>query len=318
MDDDRLVFNKVNANALKTFLCARISEIVDELVDRRHSLKKKAAARRVEARIPVDLLHADFVRAFGLGAYADGVLASLVASIVENNFFSPGDGKLVAGAERVLVLSALETRILALVPRESSLYVDVGDVKALAARLKSPPSHVDFAGRRYDIDANNVDDFINEAMRDGLVVLDEKSSIKDSMYAVDEELLAAMRRRFMRSPQISQGVISRSRLHDYLARALAREEHRIYVALRDPATAAALALETVELGDFTYVKHTALAAALSASIDRCSKRMHEDVYARLAHLVPENARVNVSKLVESLTVPTARLASGESPQSSPN
>ncbi|WZD65374.1 DNA-binding virion core protein [Bovine papular stomatitis virus] len=307
MEEERLVFNKVNANVLKAYLCARISEIVDEMVDRRHMQKKKSAARRVELRIPVDLLHPEFVRAFSLDAYKDGVLASLVSSIVENNFFSPADGKLVEGAERVLLLTPLETRILGCVPRESSLYIDVTDVKALAGRLKSPPSCIECAGARYEIDARHVDDFINSALRDGLISLDERSSLKDSMYCVDEELLCAMRQRFMRSPQISMGLISRSRLHDYLMRAMTREEQRIYVGLKDPASAAVLGLETVCLGDFTYVKYTALVSALSAAIDRCNKRMHEDVYVRLAHVVPENSRMNVTKLVDALTVPTTRM-----------
>ncbi|ADC53931.1 DNA-binding virion core protein [Pseudocowpox virus] len=317
MEDERLIFNKVNANVLKAYLCSRISDIVDEMVDRRHLQKKKSVARRVELRIPVDLLHAPFVREFALGAYRDGVLASLVSSIVENNFFSPDDGKLVDGAERVLILTPLETRILGCVSRESSLYVDVSDVKALASRLKSPPSHIECGGRRYDIDARHVDDFINVAANDGLLVLDEKSSIKDSMYAVDEELLTAMRRRFMRSPQIAQGLISRSRLHDYLMRSMTREEQKIFVALKDAESADVLGLETVCLGDFVYVKHTALVAALSASLDRCSKRMHEDVYERLAHLVPDNSRMNVAKLVESLTVQSTRmdLGAGLSPSS---
>ncbi|ASC55606.1 putative DNA-binding virion core protein-like protein [Seal parapoxvirus] len=307
MEDDKLVFNKVNANVLKAYLCSRISEIVDEMVDRRHMQKKKSVARRVELRIPVDLLHPKFVRAFSLDSYKDGVLASLVTSIVENNFFSSEDGKLIAGAERVLILTPLETRILNCVPRESSLFIDVSDVKALAGRLKSPPSYICCGGARYDIDARHVDDFINVAIHDGLITLDEKSSLKDSMYCVDEALLSAMRKRFMRSPQISQGLISRSRLHDYLTRAMTREEFKIYVGLKDPCSAEVLGLETVCLGDFTYVKHTALVLALSAHIDRCSKRMHEDVYCRLAHLVPDNARMNVSKLVESLTVPAARV-----------
>ncbi|AIZ77281.1 putative DNA-binding virion protein [Parapoxvirus red deer/HL953] len=307
MEEERLVFNKVNANVLKAYLCARISEIVDEMVDRRHTQKKKAAARRVELRIPVDLLHPEFVRAFSLDAYRDGVLASLVSSIVENNFFSSEDGKLEDGAESVLILTPLETRILSCVPRESSLYVDVADVKALAGRLKNPPTELECGGVRYSLDARHVDDFINTALRDGLIALDEKSSLKDSMYCLDEELLCAMRRRFMRSPQISQGLISRSRLHDYLVRAMTREEHKIYVGLRDPEAAEVLGLETVCLGDFTYVKYTSLVSALSASIDRCSKRMHEDVYARLAHVVPENTRMNVSKLVDALTVQTTRM-----------
>ncbi len=315
MEDERLIFNKVNANVLKAYLCSRISDIVDEMVDRRHLQKKKSVARRVEMRIPVDLLHAPFVQEFALGAYRDGVLASLVSSIVENNFFSPDDGKLVDGAERVLILTPLETRILGCVPRESSLYIDVSDVKALANRLKSPPSHIECGGARYDIDARHVDDFINVVANDGLLVLDEKSSIKDSMYVVDEELLCAMRRRFMRSPQISQGLISRSRLHDYLMRSMTREEQKIFVALKDAESADVLGLETVCLGDFVYAKHTALVSALSASLDRCSKRMHDDVYARLAHLVPDNTRMNVSKLVESLTVQSTRmeLGSGLSP-----
>ncbi len=315
MEDERLIFNKVNANVLKAYLCSRISDIVDEMVDRRHLQKKKSVARRVEMRIPVDLLHAPFVQEFALGAYRDGVLASLVSSIVENNFFSPDDGKLVDGAERVLILTPLETRILGCVPRESSLYIDVSDVKALANRLKSPPAHIECGGTRYDIDARHVDDFINVVANDGLLVLDEKSSIKDSMYVVDEELLCAMRRRFMRSPQISQGLISRSRLHDYLMRSMTREEQKIFVALKDAESADVLGLETVCLGDFVYAKHTALVSALSASLDRCSKRMHDDVYARLAHLVPDNTRMNVSKLVESLTVQSTRmeLGSGLSP-----
>ncbi|AKU76519.1 DNA-binding virion protein [Orf virus] len=315
MEDERLIFNKVNANVLKAYLCSRISDIVDEMVDRRHLQKKKSVARRVEMRIPVDLLHAPFVQEFALGAYRDGVLASLVSSIVENNFFSPDDGKLVDGAERVLILTPLETRILGCVPRESSLYIDVADVKALANRLKLPPSHIECGGTRYDIDARHVDDFINVVANDGLLVLDEKSSIKDSMYVVDEELLCAMRRRFMRSPQISQGLISRSRLHDYLMRSMTREEQKIFVALKDAESADVLGLETVCLGDFVYAKHTALVSALSASLDRCSKRMHDDVYARLAHLVPDNTRMNVSKLVESLTVQSTRmeLGSGLSP-----
>ncbi|WAB04255.1 Telomere-binding protein I1, partial [Monkeypox virus] len=68
-------------------------------------------------------------------------------------------------------------------------------------------------------------------------------------------------------------------------------------------------LETVKMGAFMYTKHSMLTNAISSRVDRYSKKFQESFYEDIAEFVKENERVNVSRVVECLTVPNITISS---------
>lgn len=108
-------------------------------------------------------------------------------------------------------------------------------------------------------------------VKDESIQLDEKSSIKDSMYVIPDELIDVLKTRLFRSPQVKDNIISRTRLYDYFTRVTKRDESSIYVILKDPRIASILSLETVKMGAFMYTKHSMLTNAISSRVDRYSK-----------------------------------------------
>ncbi|CCD83219.1 encapsidated DNA-binding protein [Squirrelpox virus] len=304
--NDQLVLNSVSARALKAHLVARISEIVDEMVVRKCPGKKKLQAKRQELRIPVDLIQPEFVKRFGLCGYKNGVLVSLLSSLVENNFFP--DGKLDPSGAEELILTDIERKIISMIPRESPLYIDSGDVKTLTARLRSSASEFEFRGETYRMTPDKIEDIINQMLVTDAIRVDEKSSSKDSVYVLDDELLDVLKSRLFRCPQVKDNCISRTRLYDYFSRVTKPDESRIYVILRDPCIARALGVESVTVGEFTYTKYTMLVNALSAHVDRYSKRFSDGFYESISEFVKDNEKVNISRVVEYLTVPNVTLS----------
>ncbi|ADZ29405.1 DNA-binding core protein [Cowpox virus] len=305
--EDQLVFNSISARALKAYFTAKINEMVDELVTRKCPQKKKSQAKKPEVRIPVDLVKSSFVKKFGLCNYG-GILISLINSLVENNFFTK-DGKLDDTGKKELVLTDVEKRILNTIDKSSPLYIDISDVKVLAARLKRSATQFNFNGHTYHLENDKIEDLINQLVKDESIQLDEKSSIKDSMYVIPDELIDVLKTRLFRSPQVKDNIISRTRLYDYFTRVTKRDESSIYVILKDPRIANILSLETVKMGAFMYTKHSMLTNAISSRVDRYSKKFQESFYEDIAEFVKENERVNVSRVVECLTVPNITISS---------
>ncbi|AST09463.1 DNA-binding core protein [NY_014 poxvirus] len=305
--DDQLVFNSISARALKAYFTSKINEMVDELVTRKCPQKKKSQSKKPETRIPVDLVKSSFVKRFGLSNYG-GILISLINSLVENNFFTK-DGKLDDIGKKELVLTDIEKKILNVVDKSSPLYIDIGDVKVLSSRLKKSATEFEFRGNTYHLENDKIEDLINQLVKDEAIQLDEKSSIKDSMYIIPDELIDILKTRLFRSPQIKENMISRTRLYDYFTRVTKKDESSIYVILKDPRIAEIMSLETVTMGAFMYTKHSMLTNAISSRVDRYSKKFQESFYDEIAEFVKENERVNVSRVVECLTVPNITLAS---------
>ncbi|QGN68045.1 DNA-binding core protein [Equine molluscum contagiosum-like virus] len=304
---EQLVLNSISAKALKAYLTQRICEIVDELVAKKATPKKKLQAKKPEMRIPVDLLKAEFVARFGLQGYTDGVLASLVVSLVENNYFE--GGKLKPGEHPELVILDIEREILARVPPCSALNIDISDVKTLASRLRSSAHCFEFGGHTYYLEKDKTEDLINQLIRRSAIALDTKNSIKDSFYTISDELLEVFKSRLFRCPQVKDNTISRTRLYDYLTRMTKPDESRIYVILRDTRIAELLEIETVFVEPFVYTKHSLLVNAVAQHVDKYSKRFSESFYEGIAEYVRDNEKINVSKVVDSLTVSTVKLES---------
>lgn len=306
MEGDQLVLNSISAKALKAYLCQRLCEIVDEMVTRKAAPKKKQQAKKPEVRIPVDLIKPEFAARFGLHGYRDGVLASLIVSLVENNYFEAG--KLKPGEHPELVILDIEREILARVPPESALNIDVGDVKTLAARLRTSAHCFEFRGHTYFLEHDKTEEIINQLVRNGALTLDARNSIKDSFYTISDELLDVLRARLFRCPQVKDNTISRTRLYDYLIRMTKPDESRLYVILRDARLAELLDIETVTVNHFVYTKHSLLVAAVSAHVDKYSKRFGDAFYQGIAEYVKDNEKINVAKVVDYLTVSTVKCA----------
>ncbi|ATI21151.1 DNA-binding core protein [Eastern grey kangaroopox virus] len=302
---EQLVLNSINAKALKAYLTARISDIVDELVAKKTTAKKKAQAKKPEAKIPLDLINPCFVERFGLGGYKDGVLNSLITSLVENNYFE--NGKLKRGDHRELVLLDVEKEILARVDPCSALNIDVGDVKTLANRLRVNANCFEFRGHVYHLEQNRTEDIINQLIRHAAISLDTKNSIKDSFYTISDELMEVFKTRLFRCPQVKDNVISRTRLYDYLTRMTKPDDSRIYVILRDQRIANILDIETVLVEPFTYTKYTLLVAAIANNVDKYSKRFNDSFYDSIAEYVKDNEKINIAKVVDYLTISTVKL-----------
>ncbi|AEN03638.1 DNA-binding core protein [Yokapox virus] len=305
--DNQLVFNSISARALKAYFTSKINEMVDELVTRKCPQKKKSQSKKPETRIPVDLVKSSFVKRFGLSNYG-GILISLINSLVENNFFTK-DGKLDETGKKELILTDIEKKILNMIDKSSPLYIDISDVKVLSSRLKRIATKFSFRGNTYHLENDKIEELMNQLVKDEAIQLDEKISIKDSMYIIPDELIDIFKTRLFRSPQVKDNIISRTRLYDYFTRVTKKDDSSIYVVLKDPVIADILSLETVRVGSFIYTKHSMLTNAISSRIDRYSKRFQDSFYEEIAEFIKDNERVNVSRVVECLTVPNITLAS---------
>ncbi|ADT91075.1 DNA binding protein [Cotia virus SPAn232] len=301
-NEDKLVLNSVSARRLKVYFTSRINQMVDELVAKKYPQKKKLQTRRLDNRIPIDLIKKDFVKRFKLENYNNGVLSVLINSLVENTYFSK-DGKLNECGKKELVFTETEKEILSIIDIESPLYIDIGDVKTLASRLKTSASSFTYNGTTYTIEADKIEDLINQLTKNNDITLDEKSSIKDNVYIIPDELIDILKNRLFRSPQVKDNTISRIRLYDYFTRVSKNEHNNIYVIIKDIKIAEILGIETINLGAFTYTKHSILVNAISTNVDRYTKKFTEKFYEKFAEFVKDNDKINVSKVIECLIVP---------------
>uniref|UniRef100_A0AAU7E1Z6 DNA-binding virion core protein n=1 Tax=Rousettus bat poxvirus TaxID=3141933 RepID=A0AAU7E1Z6_9POXV len=306
---DQLVLNSISAKALKVYMSQRICEIIDELVVKKSVPKKKLQPKKPELRIPVDLIRREFVEKFGLHTYTNGVLASLITSLVENNYFE--NGKLKPGEHKELVILDIEKEILARVPHDSPLNIDINDVKTLASRLRASASCFEFRGHTYYLEHDKTEEIINQLIRHSAIALDTKNSVKDSFYCISDELLDVFKCRLFRCPQVKDNTISRTRLYDYLVRMTKPDESRIYVILRNARLAELLEIETVVIEPFVYTKHSLLVNAIASHVDKYSKQFSDTFYRSIAEYVKDNDKINVSKVVDYLTVPTVKIPRDE-------
>ncbi|QEJ79191.1 DNA-binding core protein [Goatpox virus] len=301
-NDDQLVLNSISARALKIFFTSKINDIVDELVTKKYPQKKKPLAKRIETRIPIDLIREDFVKRFKLDNYKNGILSTLINSLVENNYFSK-DGKLNDDAINELVINDIEKKILEKISKSSSLYIDVSDVKILSSRLKKPASFFIFNKNRYVLENDKIEELINQLAKNNDITLDEKYSVKDNVYILSDELLEVLKSRLFKCPQVKDNLISKTRLYDYFNRITKQEESKIYVILKDKKIADILGIDTIKIGSFIYTKHSMLMNSISSNVDRYSKKFQESFYEKISEFVKDNEKVNVSKVVECLITP---------------
>ncbi|QDJ95015.1 DNA-binding core protein [Hypsugopox virus] len=308
VDDDQLVLNSISARALKNYFISKINEMVDELVTKKYPQKKKAQIKRPEMRIPIDLIKQDFVKKFSLQQYKDGVLTSLINSLVENNYFSK-DGKLEQHAHSELVLSETEKHILQKISPCSPLYIDISDVKTLSSRLKTSAKSFEYENVTYTLQADKIEDLINQLAQNKVIKLDEKCSIKDSVYIIPDELITLLKTRLFRAPQVKDNAITKTRLYDYFNRVIKQDETKIYVILKDSKIADVLNVDTVKYGAFLYTKHSMLVNAISSNVDRYSKKFQDSFYEKIAEFIKDNEKVNVSRVVEYLIIPNISLES---------
>ncbi|AAR07399.1 43L [Yaba monkey tumor virus] len=304
--EEQIVLNNISARALKTYFTSKISDIVDELVIKKYPQKKKSQVKKPETRIPVDLIKEDFVKKFKLENYSSGVLTSLINSLVENNYFS-SDGKLTEDAKKELVITEVEKKILSSISPSSPLYIDISDVKTLSSRLKTSASSFFFKDCTYNLEPDKIEELINQLSKNKAILLDEKSSVKDSVYLLTNELLDVLKTRLFRCPQVKDNFISKTRLYDYFTRVTKHDDLKIYVILKDEKIADILGIETIKIGSFIYTKHSMLVNSISVHIDRYSKKFQETFYENIAEFVRDNEKINVSKVVECLIVPSILL-----------
>ncbi|AWU47088.1 DNA-binding core protein [Sea otter poxvirus] len=305
--DDKLVLNSISARILKTYLSNRISEIIDELVIRRPLAKKKSQLKRNEPRIPIDLINPQFVRKFKLCNYKSGILTSLITSLVENNYFT-SSGKLDINNSAELVLTDIERKILDSICVSSSLYIDTSDVRVLSNRLKTPANIIEFNGHVYNIDNEHIEELINQMVEDDTIKIDDVCSVKDSVLIISDELLDVLRFRLFRAPQVKEGCITKTRLYDYFNRATKLDDQKIYVILKDQCIADRLCIETIKIGNFHYTKYSILANIISSNVDRCMKKFEDEFYEKIAEFVKENEKINVSRVIESLTIQSVTIS----------
>ncbi|QHR82582.1 DNA binding protein virion core protein [Brazilian porcupinepox virus 1] len=301
-NSDQLVLNSISARALKNYFTSKINEMVDELVTKKYPQKKKTQTRRLDNRIPIDLIKKDFVKKFKLDNYHNGVLSVLINSLVENNYFLK-DGKLNDVGKNELVLTDIEKKILSIIPRCSPLYIDISDVKTLSSRLKKSAKSFTFNDNYYTLEVDKIEELINQLTKNNDIMLDEKFSIKDSVYIIPDELLDILKNRLFRSPQVKDNTISRTRLYEYFTRVTKNDDSKIYVILKDRRIAEILGIDTVEIESFVYTKHSILVNSISNNVDRYTKKFTESFYSDIAEYVKDNEKVNVSKVVDCLIVP---------------
>ncbi|UOX38695.1 putative DNA binding virion core protein [Finch poxvirus] len=303
--NDQLVLNSISAKALKSYLNAKISEAIDELVAKKNVPKKKTQSKKPENRIPLDLINKDFVSKFNLQGYKGGVLNSLICSLVENNYFE--NGKLKKGSCNELVLLDIEKEILSKIDKESNLNIDVLDVKVLANRLKVNADKFEFKGHVYHLEQNKTEDIINQLIKNSAISMDMKNTIKDTFYVISEDLLDVFKNRLFKCPQVKDNIISRTRLYEYLMKATKPDESKIYVILKDKKIADILNIETITLDQFIYTKYSLLISAISNQIDKYSKKFNDQFYESISEYIKDNEKINLSKVVEYLTVSTVKI-----------
>ncbi|QGM48748.1 MPPV-124 DNA-binding virion protein [Magpiepox virus 2] len=303
--NDQLVLNSISAKALKSYLNTKISEAIDELVAKKNVPKKKTQSKKPENKIPLDLINKDFVSKFGLQDYKGGVLNSLICSLVENNYFE--NGKLKKGSCNELVLLDIEKEILSKIDKDSNLNIDVLDVKVLANRLKVNADRFEFKGHVYHLEQNKTEDIINQLIKNSAISMDMKNTIKDTFYVISEDLLEVFKNRLFKCPQVKDNIISRTRLYEYLMKATKPDESKIYVIIKDKKIADILNIETITLDQFIYTKYSLLISAISNQIDKYSKKFNDQFYESISEYIKDNEKINLSKVVEYLTVSTVKI-----------
>nr|CAA11291.1 fpI1L, orthologue of vaccinia I1L [Fowlpox virus] len=302
---DQLVLNSISAKALKSYLTTKIAEAIDELAAKKNSPKKKAQTKKPENRIPLDLINKNFVSKFGLKGYKDGVLNSLICSLVENNYFE--NGKLKRGKHDELVLLDIEKEILARIDENSSLNIDVLDVKVLANRLRTNADRFEFKGHTYYLEQNKTEDIINQLIKNSAISMDMKNTIKDTFYMISDELLDVFKNRLFKCPQVKDNIISRARLYEYFIKATKPDDSKIYVILKDDNIAKILNIETIVIDHFIYTKHSLLVSSISNQIDKYSKKFNDQFLCSISEYIKDNEKINLSKVIEYLTISTVKI-----------
>ncbi|AUD40193.1 DNA binding virion core protein [Flamingopox virus FGPVKD09] len=302
---DQLVLNSISAKALKSYLTTKIAEAIDELAAKKNSPKKKTQTKKPENRIPLDLINKNFVSKFGLKGYKDGVLNSLICSLVENNYFE--NGKLKRGKHDELVLLDIEKEILAKIDENSSLNIDVLDVKVLANRLRTNADRFEFKGHTYYLEQNKTEDIINQLIKNSAIYMDMKNTIKDTFYMISDDLLDVFKNRLFKCPQVKDNIISRARLYEYFIKATKPDDSKIYVILKDENIAKILNIETIVIDHFIYTKHSLLISSISNQIDKYSKKFNDQFYSSISEYIKDNEKINLSKVIEYLTISTVKI-----------
>ncbi|AID46599.1 virion protein [Pigeonpox virus] len=302
---DQLVLNSISAKALKSYLTTKIAEAIDELAAKKNSPKKKTQTKKPENRIPLDLINKNFVSKFGLKGYKDGVLNSLICSLVENNYFE--NGKLKRGKHDELVLLDIEKEILAKIDENSSLNIDVLDVKVLANRLRTNADRFEFKGHTYYLEQNKTEDIINQLIKNSAISMDMKNTIKDTFYMISDDLLDVFKNRLFKCPQVKDNIISRARLYEYFIKATKPDDSKIYVILKDENIAKILNIETIVIDHFIYTKHSLLVSSISNQIDKYSKKFNDQFYSSISEYIKDNEKINLSKVIEYLTISTVKI-----------
>ncbi|ALA62438.1 DNA-binding virion protein [Turkeypox virus] len=302
---DQLVLNSISAKALKSYLTTKISEAIDELAAKKNAPKKKTQTKKPENRIPLDLINKNFVEKFGLCSYKDGVLNSLICSLLENNCFE--NGKLRHGPHEELVLLDIEKEILSKIDMQSSLNIDVLDVKVLANRLKINADSFEFKGHVYHLEQNKTEEIMNQLLKNSAICMDMKNTIKDTFYIISDDLLEVFKNRLFKCPQVKDNIISRTRLYEYLSKATKPDDSKIYVILKDAKIAKILNIDTITVDNFIYTKHSLLVSAISSQIDKYSKKFNEQFYTSISEYIKDNEKINLSKVVEYLTISNVKI-----------
>ncbi|AID46828.1 virion protein [Penguinpox virus] len=302
---DQLVLNSISAKALKSYLTTKIAEAIDELAAKKNSPKKKTQTKKPENRIPLDLINKNFVSKFGLKGYKDGVLNSLICSLVENNYFE--NGKLKRGKHDELVLLDIEKEILSKIDENSSLNIDVLDVKVLANRLRTNADRFEFKGHTYYLEQNKTEDIINQLIKNSAISMDMKNTIKDTFYMISDDLLDVFKNRLFKCPQVKDNIISRARLYEYFIKATKPDDSKIYVILKDENIAKILNIETIVIDHFIYTKHSLLVSSISNQIDKYSKKFNDQFYSSISEYIKDNEKINLSKVIEYLTISTVKI-----------
>nr|WIK87433.1 virion protein [Oriental turtle dovepox virus] len=302
---DQLVLNSISAKALKSYLTTKIAEAIDELAAKKNSPKKKTQTKKPENRIPLDLINKNFVSKFGLKGYKDGVLNSLICSLIENNYFE--NGKLKRGKHDELVLLDIEKEILAKIDENSSLNIDVLDVKVLANRLRTNADRFEFKGHTYYLEQNKTEDIINQLIKNSAISMDMKNTIKDTFYMISDDLLDVFKNRLFKCPQVKDNIISRARLYEYFIKATKPDDSKIYVILKDENIAKILNIETIVIDHFIYTKHSLLVSSISNQIDKYSKKFNDQFYSSISEYIKDNEKINLSKVIDYLTISTVKI-----------
>ncbi|AVD69206.1 ORF087 [Saltwater crocodilepox virus] len=302
-----IILNNINAKLLKTYLMGKVNEAIDELVCKKIISKKKTSQKKYENKIPLDLINRDFVNKFNLSGYKDGILMSLIVSLIENTYFE--HGRLKRSLCQELPLVPYERDILCSIDEDSPLNIDSGDVKTLANRLKLNANSFTYKNITYVLEPNKNEEIINALVKNGAIRFEQKLSVKDSYYSIDEELLRLLKERFFRLPQVKDGVASRLKLYDFFTRIVKNDDTKIYVALKDESVGMMMGVPTVYIAPFHYTKLSILSSTIYENIDKYSKKFIHEFYDKIAEYIKDKdtEKVNVSRVIETLTLPTVKI-----------